>query len=852
MGAAVLARDTRVSNKLVVIKELVSDNADPAKRQEEVDNFEREVATLATIEHPLVPTVTDSFQEGSHYFMVQEYAAGENLEQHMERLNQPMPEREALTYVSQVLDILVYLSEQTPPIVHRDIKPANIIIGAKDKRARLVDFGIARADVARNTRRKQTTALGTQGYAPPEQYKGNADARSDLYALAATLHHLLTNRDPREYPPFSYPPVRSLNAQVTNETERLLNKALLMDIMQRYQSAALMKADVDHILATEFGSSGDTSTYILSKSGPVTPLPPSRPATSGKGNAGVHVAPPPPPPVLHPVGSQQQGGMYGKPFVAPRRSSGGNGVLRGFVLLILVFALIGTVAFFAVQRSRGTTGPVSTGPGSTTSSPTPASNGSITLSKGDEGTITVGGQMIGLSAGSYAFDTNRGQGDSKLKQQASAALQAGNSGSAISYWTSYLNQDTNDAESLIYLENQRVLTSGNPYITLVVGTMLTGSSGDIQVGRDSLQGAYIAQKEFNANASQHNGEELRLLIANSGGSSTQSVVTVANAIVSAAKQDPTIIGVMGWPYSGLASNALQVLAAAKIPMVSQTASSTQLTNASPYFFRVAPSDQSQGQVGAEYAKSTLNAKNVAVFSDPGDAYSSSLAAGFTKPFEDAGGTVIPENYTLGDANSIKQAVQNALSQVPAPDLIYFAGYSTDVNSVLASIPDSSKINVLGGDALYNLGGYTARSGLSRLRFTAFAYPDEWSVLGQSAKLPVFFKDYGTTYDPANQHKNVYGFQRPSYSVMLSYDATLTMLTATSNALKGGKTQLTGQDLQLALSQLHGPDAVQGVSGQISFTNGSDPDQKAVLVLMVSDQGFFQMVPRLGAGKFLVS
>src|SRR5450631_3240724 len=227
MGAAMLVKDTRVSNKLVVIKELISDSTDPQQRQADVNNFKREVDTLVQIDHPLVPTVTDSFQENSRYFMVQEYVPGENLEDHMERIKRPMPEREALTYASQVLDILDYLSQLKPPIVHRDIKPANIIIGAKDKRAHLVDFGIARADEAKNAKRKQTAALGTPGYAPPEQYQGNADPRADIYALAATLHHLLTNRDPREYPPFSYPPVRSLNPQVSNETERLLNKALM-------------------------------------------------------------------------------------------------------------------------------------------------------------------------------------------------------------------------------------------------------------------------------------------------------------------------------------------------------------------------------------------------------------------------------------------------------------------------------------------------------------------------------------------------------------------------------------------------------------------------------------------------
>ena len=180
---------------------MISDSVDQKHRLEDVRNFKREVATLAHIDHPLVPNVTDNFQEDTRYFMVQEYINGENLEELLDRMNRPLAEREVLVCASEILDVLDYLSQQTPPIVHRDIKPANIIIGAKDKKAHLVDFGIARANEAR----KQTAALGTPGYAPPEQYRGNVDPRSDLYALAATLHHMLTNRDPRSYPPFNYP-----------------------------------------------------------------------------------------------------------------------------------------------------------------------------------------------------------------------------------------------------------------------------------------------------------------------------------------------------------------------------------------------------------------------------------------------------------------------------------------------------------------------------------------------------------------------------------------------------------------------------------------------------------------------
>src|SRR5262249_7687490 len=100
MGAALLATDLRLDNKSVVIKELISDSVDTSRLQEDVRNFKREVAMLAHIDHPLIPSVTDHFQEGTRYFMVQEYVEGENLETRLERTNQPMKEREALLCAS--------------------------------------------------------------------------------------------------------------------------------------------------------------------------------------------------------------------------------------------------------------------------------------------------------------------------------------------------------------------------------------------------------------------------------------------------------------------------------------------------------------------------------------------------------------------------------------------------------------------------------------------------------------------------------------------------------------------------------------------------------------------------------
>src|SRR2546426_8622388 len=112
--------------------------------------------------------------------MVQEYVGGETLKERLDRLNQPMEEQEVLTYASQMLDILNDLAKQTP------------------------------------------ASAGTPGYAPLEQLQGNADPRSDLYALAATMHHLLTNRNPRNFPPFVYPMARMQNPQLSLEVERVL------------------------------------------------------------------------------------------------------------------------------------------------------------------------------------------------------------------------------------------------------------------------------------------------------------------------------------------------------------------------------------------------------------------------------------------------------------------------------------------------------------------------------------------------------------------------------------------------------------------------------------------------------
>lgn len=818
MGAALLATDIRLDGKSVVIKELISDHTNPTRQQEDVRNFKREVATLAHIDHPLIPNVTDHFQEGLRYFMVQEYIEGENLEDRLARTRQPMKEREVLICASEILDVLSYLARQTPPIVHRDIKPANIIVGARDRRAHLVDFGIARHDEAQ---RKQTAALGTPGYAPPEQYQGNADPRSDLYALAATLHHLLTNRDPRDHPPFNFPPVRSLNPALSVDIERVLERGLVNDRNQRYQSAAAMKQDVDTILQHRFGVSGNIDSYTLGASG-ASPIPT---VAAGAGATGSTTVAANVPTAITPV-QPLTTGVTPPPAPKPRRRVGLIIALIVLVLLLLIGGS-GVAAFFYLfpQLSKSTN-PIHV--------------------------TQVGNESIGISDGSFAFDT--GRTDGSYKQEAAQALQKNSNdrGTAISFLDPAIQVDSNDAEAHIYREDLNVLSSNGPYITLVVGTMLSGDADLVGVGRDDLQGAYIAQKEYNDGSRLPNGVQVRLLIANTG-SQASYVQQVAQQIVQLSQTDKTFVGVLGWPYSDRTHEALKVLDKAHIPMVSQTASADDLSGISPYFWRVVPSNKAQGIAGANYAKNSLNANTAALFLDKNNPYSNSLGQDFADQFTAGGGKIVAqEQYTVGSPANLGNLLNDALKQ--NPDLIYFSGYANDVSTLLADLPPGN-LPVLGGDALYELSGYTSTSranGFNHLHFTAFAYPDEWSILEPGQNQPVFFSEYPKAFDPFGTHQgSPYGFTRADNDVMLSYDATLALLNGSVGVLSpSGKTAMTLQDMQRGLQGISGTNSFQGVSGQIAFDKQGDPVNKALVVLYVDADGHIHMDRSLG--QFLKS
>jgi ABC-type branched-subunit amino acid transport system substrate-binding protein len=272
---------------------------------------------------------------------------------------------------------------------------------------------------------------------------------------------------------------------------------------------------------------------------------------------------------------------------------------------------------------------------------------------------------------------------------------------------------------------------------------------------------------------------------------------------------------------------------------------------------VCPTNQSQGIAGARYAQQTLHARQVALFVDPADLYSQSLAQDFSQQFTADGGTIVAtEPYTVGKHETLAGALQDALGHVP--DLIYFSGYASDTGALLTDLLSSgapATLQVVGGDALYDLGGYpsSALPALGRLHFTTFFYPDEWGVLGlgNSPKKPAFFAEYPAAFDPHQQHQgSPYGYTRPTSDAALSYDALLVLLKAYTLQVTAGKTTVTPQDIQQGLVQIRGANAVQGVSGQLSFDATGNAVEKAIVILHFDSQGRVQMEPKI-QGKFLV-
>lgn len=236
MGAVYKVHDTRLQNKYWAIKEMsIGSLLTIEELHQGIEAFRREAAMLAHLNHRNLPKVIDNFAENGREYLVMELVEGQTLSAVLTRGNKPLQIDQITDWAKQLCEVLDYLHNQRPAIIFRDLKPDNIMID-RNGVIKLIDFGIARH--FKPGQKADTTAFGTAGYAPPEQYgKGQTDVRSDIYSLAATLHQLLTLRDPSQ-DPFNFPPARQLNPNVPEGLSAALQKALSHSPTDRWANMA--------------------------------------------------------------------------------------------------------------------------------------------------------------------------------------------------------------------------------------------------------------------------------------------------------------------------------------------------------------------------------------------------------------------------------------------------------------------------------------------------------------------------------------------------------------------------------------------------------------------------------------
>ena len=250
-GATFLALDESLPGQPnCVIKQLRPSTNAPHVLEMARELFKREAETLGKIgNHPQVPRLLDYFEAHQEFYLVQEYVSGSTLQQEVKREGR-VSEHGVKQFLSEILPVLEYI--HTNRVIHRDIKPANIIRRAQDLKPVLIDFGAVKYQHQQNSSQSEQTAftsyaIGTPGFAPPEQMAMRPVPASDIYALGVTCIYLLTGRSPKDldYDPSTGELLWQQHVHISDHFIGVLKKMLEVSVRHRYQTADAIFRDLD-------------------------------------------------------------------------------------------------------------------------------------------------------------------------------------------------------------------------------------------------------------------------------------------------------------------------------------------------------------------------------------------------------------------------------------------------------------------------------------------------------------------------------------------------------------------------------------------------------------------------------
>jgi serine/threonine protein kinase len=239
MGVVYLALDTQRNNAECVVKQLSSKSLTAEEVTEAIRMFSREAEILRTLDHPgIVRVFDDHATDDGNYFLVMDFVPGKNLDMLIATYG-PFNSEATIEIAIQCCEVLEYLHELNPPVLYRDLKPSNLML-TPDGRIVFIDFGIARTSLPKDA----ATRVITAGYSPPEQYFGRPETRSDLYALGATLFHLLTGQRPK---PISVSEPRAFEPKVLESLDLLVRRLTSHNVEDRPESSRHVRYELYHL-----------------------------------------------------------------------------------------------------------------------------------------------------------------------------------------------------------------------------------------------------------------------------------------------------------------------------------------------------------------------------------------------------------------------------------------------------------------------------------------------------------------------------------------------------------------------------------------------------------------------------
>ncbi len=245
MSIVYLARNNRMNMQLAV-KEIKNDGSKSTEVL--LKGLEREANILKDVDHPVIPRIIDIVKHSGTICVVMDFIEGENLADKLKEVER-FSQDKVIEWGLELASALEYLHSMNPPIIYRDMKPSNVML-KPDGGVKLIDFGTAKTyDIENNA---DTTALGTRGYAAPEQF-GDAqgrgiyktDARTDIYNLGATLYHMVTGKNPQE-PPYEMVPIREVDPMLSTGLEQIILKCTKPNPNERYQSCSELIYALEH------------------------------------------------------------------------------------------------------------------------------------------------------------------------------------------------------------------------------------------------------------------------------------------------------------------------------------------------------------------------------------------------------------------------------------------------------------------------------------------------------------------------------------------------------------------------------------------------------------------------------